>query len=82
MGSRRHVPGGLWEHAPGGGRTFLVLVDDTRGLNWESRGRRPRLSSKEEKKRFRPSDNKIDDLSISCWSEDGREPYGIPTPML
>jgi hypothetical protein len=43
--------------------------------NQESRGRRPRLSAKEEKKRFRPSSLKD--------SPDGERPQGArPTPAL
>lgn len=65
---------------PSGTNEQAVPRGSVIGFNWESRGRRPRLSSKEEKKRFRPSDPTIMDLAIACWSEGRREPYGIPTP--
>jgi lactate permease len=52
--------------------------------NRESRGRRPRLSCKEEKKRFRPSKSILGPAGSGCWTVIRRNPYARPTlpPML
>lgn len=55
----------------------MALADP--GLNLESRGRRPRLSLKEEKKRFRPSSYNIGQLSpnarVAILTDFLRNPY-------